>query len=124
MSSPTQRSLALLRKSWPLVQVVERWNAFAKRRIDLYGFCDVLCCGQDSILAVQTTSGSNVSARFEKLRFLPSVTHWLQSPTRLIHIHGWATRGGKGKRKLWTCRTVELRLSPTGAVEMAQEGEK
>lgn len=121
MSSPTQRSLALLRKSWPLVQVTEKWNQFAKVRQDLYGFVDVLCCGQDSILAVQTTTGANVSARYEKLRYLPSVVFWLQSPTRLIHIHGWATRGARGKRKLWTCRTVELRLGPTGAVEMAQE---
>lgn len=119
MSSPTQRSLALLRKSWPLVEVTEHWNAFAKVRHDLYKFIDVLCCGEDSMLAVQATSGSNVSARFEKLRYLPSVAFWLKSSSRKIHIHGWAVRGERGKRKLWTCRTVELRLNETGAVEMA-----
>lgn len=122
--SPTQRSLKELRKSWPLVQVTERWNAFAKVRNDLFGFVDVLAVGGDVTLAVQTTSGSNVSARYEKLRYLPAVVHWLQSSSRKLVIHGWRKVGARGQRKLWTCRTVELRLNETGAVEMAQEGEK
>lgn len=116
--SPTQRSLALMRKTCSLVEICERWNPFAKVRKDLYGFVDVLCCRGDEIIAVQTTSGSNVSARFEKLRYLPAVVHWLSSPTRKIEIHGWAVRGAIGKRKLWTCRTVELALSETNAVVM------
>lgn len=122
--SPTQRSLKELRKSWPLVEVTEHWNQFARVRHDLYRFIDVLCCGEVLMLAVQATSGSNVSARFEKLRYLPSVAFWLQSPTRQVQIHGWRKTGAKGQRKLWTCRTVELKLGPTGAVEMAQEGKK
>lgn len=116
--SPTQRSLKELRKTWPLVQITEKWNPFAKVRQDLYGFCDVLCCGGDYILAVQTTSGSNVSARYEKLRYLPAVTHWLQSSSRQLVIHGWRKTGERGKRKIWDCRTVNLKLGPTGAVEM------
>jgi hypothetical protein len=99
------------------VEITERWNPFAKVRKDLYGFVDILCCRGDEIIAVQTTSGSNVSARFEKLRYLPSVVHWLSAPTRKIEIHGWAVRG-EGKRKLWTCRTVELALNETNAVVM------
>lgn len=122
--SPTQRSLALLRKSWPMVERTERWNAHAKVRQDLFGFCDCLAVGGDVVLAVQTTSGSNVSARFEKLRYLPKVVHWLQSESRKLHIHGWRKVGERGKRKTWDCRTVELKLNATGAVEMAQEGGK
>jgi hypothetical protein len=109
-----------MRKTCSLVEVVERWNPFAKRRIDLYNFCDVLCCTDDLVIAVQTTSGPNVSARYEKLRYLPSVTHWLQSATRRIEIHGWAVRGARGKRKLWTCRTVALKLGPSGNVVMEE----
>ena len=114
MSSPTQRTLALLRKSWPLVAITERWNPFAKVRQDLWGFVDVLCCRQDSLLAVQTTSGSNVSARYEKIALLPSVVHWLSNPACRLVIHGWRKVGAKGKRKLWTCREVEIVLNETG----------
>lgn len=114
MSSPTQRSLALLRKTWPLVQVTERWNQFAKVRQDLFGFVDCLAVGGDTVLAVQTTSGDNVSARLHKMETLPSVVHWLSSPSRRIVIHGWSKRGGAGKRKLWTCREVEVVLNETG----------
>lgn len=124
MSSPTQRSLALLRKSWPLVQVVERFNQFAKVRVDLFGFGDVIAVGGDTVLLVQTTTGDHVANRFEKMRYLPAVVHWLESSSRRLVIHGWAKRGERGKRKLWDCRTVELKLNSTGAVEMAQEGGK
>ena len=120
MSSPTQRSLALMRKDCPLVQVTERWNAFAKVRQDLFGFIDVLAVRGDTVIAVQTTTGDNVSARYQKMRYLPAVVHWLESATRKLVIHGWSKRGAKGKRKLWDCRTVNLKLGPTGAVEMEE----
>lgn len=120
MSSPTQRSLAKLRSEWPLVAITERWNAFAKVRQDLWGFVDVLCCRQDSLLAVQTTSGSNVSARYEKIALLPSVTHWLSNPACRLVIHGWARRGDRGKRKVWTCREVEVVLNETGKPVMKE----
>lgn len=118
--SPTQRSLALLRKSWNLVQVTERWNAFAKVRQDLFGFVDVLCCDKDSILAVQTTTAANVSARFEKMRYMPSVLCWLASPNRHLIIHGWRKLGARGKRKLWICRVMRLYMAPDGVVEMTE----
>lgn len=113
--SPTQRTLALLRKTWPLVEVTEKWNSFTKTRKDLYGFVDCLAVRQDSILAVQTTSGSNVSARLTKMQLLPSVVHWLADwPRRRILIHGWRKVGARGKRKLWECREVEVVLNETG----------
>lgn len=119
MTSPTQRTLALLRKGgWPLVAITERWNSFAKCRNDLYGFIDVLACKGDLTLAVQTTTGDNVSHRFDRMRYLPAVVHWLQSPSRHLVIHGWSKRGERGKRKTWTCRVVRLRLSGTGALEV------
>lgn len=134
MSSPTQRSLALLRKSWPLVQVTEKWNQFAKVRQDLYGFCDVLCVRDHWILAVQTTTAGHIGARYEKMRYLPSVRYWLDTRlgNRLIHIHGWKKTGKRGARKTWKCQTAILTLgsthnveiiwlADTGAVEMAQE---
>ncbi len=41
-TSPTQRSLALLRKQGWSAYVVERWVAQARKRIDVAGFGDIL----------------------------------------------------------------------------------
>ena len=69
-SKPTQRSLQYLRdQGWPLVQVVEKWVAQARRHIDLYGFADILAMHPVwGHLYVQTTSYSNVSARLKKIQ--------------------------------------------------------
>lgn len=118
-TSPTKRTLDKLRsEGFQLVEVTERWNAFAKVRKDLFGFIDVLAVRGDEILAVQATSGDNVSHRFEKMRVLPAVTHWLESASRKLVIHGWRKVGKAGKRKLWECREVELQLGETGSPVM------
>lgn len=104
MNSPTKRSLAKLRSEGWLCEVTERWNQWSKTRRDLFSFIDVLCIRADSTLAVQATSGSNVSSRIEKIRNTQAAALWLESPTRRIVVHGWARRGARGKRKTWQCR--------------------
>ena len=108
--SPTQRSLEKLRKEGWTCAITERWNAYAKLRQDLFGFIDVLAFRGNEVLAVQTTSGSNVSARLDKIHGLQSASLWLESPNRKIVIHGWAKRGGRGEVKHWDCR--ELFVAP------------
>ena len=112
--SPTQRTLALLRKTWPLVAITEHWCPFSRRRKDLFGFVDCLAIRHDDMLAVQTTSGTNVSARLEKIQMSPNTVYWLSNPACRLVIHGWALRGPRGKRKVWTCRQVEVVLNETG----------
>jgi len=90
-----------------LTAVVERWNPFAKIRNDLFGFIDVLCVKGNEIVAIQTTSGTNVSARIAKIRSMENSIRWL-APSRRIIIHGWAKRGPRGKAKRWCCRQVEV----------------
>jgi len=108
MNSPTQRSLKRLRADGWFVAITERWNPFAKCRQDLFGFIDLLCLKEDIILAVQTTSGSNVAARLAKMRDNPAVRLWLQSPARKVVIHGWRKIGPRGKVKHWECREIEV----------------
>ena len=110
MSSPTQRSLAYIRKEWPeaVCAIVERWNPYAKVRQDLFGFIDILVCLRHQVIAIQTTSDSNVAARVAKIEATPAAAIWLQSPTRRIVVHGWAKKGPRGKRKVWTLREVEV----------------
>lgn len=66
-TSPTQRTLKVLRENYQLVQVVEHWNAFARRRQDLFGFIDIVAVGNQTV-GIQCTSASNMSARIKKIR--------------------------------------------------------
>ena len=108
--SPTQRSLAYLRKRGALAQVVERYNAYAKRRIDLFGFIDIVALDdKPGVLGVQTTSAGNVSHRVAKVHdaCAESMRRWLQAGNRLV-IHGWGKRGPRGTRKVWTLSVTEI----------------
>lgn len=91
-----------------MVEITEHWNSFVKRRKDFLGFADLVCIRGNDTLAVQTTSGTNVAARIAKIRTIQAAALWLESPTRRIVVHGWAKRGPRGKRKVWTCREVEV----------------
>ena len=106
--TPTQRSLAKLRKEGWLVAIVEKWNPYVKIRQDLFGFGDLLAIRANTALIVQTTSGSNVSARLDKIKSSQAAKVWLESPSREIIIHGWRKAGARGKRKLWECREVQV----------------
>ena len=108
MSSPTQRSKALLLKRGYLVAITERWNPFAHIRQDMYGFIDLLAISGNETLAIQTTSIGNISARIKKIRETQAAALWLESPTRKIIVHGWGKRGPRGKRKLWECKETEI----------------
>jgi hypothetical protein len=108
-TSPTQRSLKLLRDAGYFAGITEKWNQFAHIRQDLFGFCDIVAFkASGPVLLVQTTSGTNVSARVAKIVSNDIARAWLQSENRVIVVHGWAKRGDRGKRKLWDCRVVEV----------------
>lgn len=107
-TSPTQRSLAMLREEGWTVAITERWNPFAKIRQDLFGFIDLLAFRGNVVLAVQTTSGDHVAERIAKIRTLQAAALWLESHNRKIVVHGWRKVGERGKRKLWDCRRVSI----------------
>lgn len=86
--SPTQRSLAEMRKRGYLAAVTERWNPFAKIRQDLFGIVDVLCLGEKEVVAVQTTSASNLNARVKKITDHESTPALRRAGVRIL-AHGW-----------------------------------
>jgi len=87
-TSPTQLTLRHMREQGYNCAIVEYWGAFDHKRHDLLGFIDVLCLKGKDVVAVQTTSFSNVGARVKKItehENLPIVrgVGWK------IHVHGW-----------------------------------
>lgn len=97
MSSPTSRSLELLRAEGWIPWVVERWIPGANKRVDLFNFGDILAIRDGAVMIIQTTTASNVSSRIHKIKtspFLPIV----QKAKMFIEVHGWAKRKGR-----WAC---------------------
>jgi len=86
--SPTQRSKAHMEAQGYTVAIVERWNPYARIRQDLFGFIDLLCVGNGETVAVQTTSGSNVSARVKKIADHENVGAVRNAGWRII-VQGW-----------------------------------
>ena len=63
MSSPTTRSLELLRELGYTAKVVEHWDPYAKIRQDLFGMDILALKPVEPVLVVQATTGSNHAAR-------------------------------------------------------------
>lgn len=96
--SPTARALIELRKLGYCVQVVERWNAFARCRQDLFGVVDVIALGANEVLGIQVTSRSNHSTRVKKVLEADGTKYWLKAGAKL---EVWSWERCKGWRK--TC---------------------
>ena len=110
MASNTKRSMDLLNKDGWLTANVEKFNSFIKQRFDLFGFADVLALKGDVVLFVQTTTSQHASERLQKILGSPKARICLGSQYRKIAIHSWAKRGDRGKRKLWSCVTIDVTL--------------
>ncbi len=125
--SPTARSLELLRAMGYVVQVVEQWNNYARIRVDLYGCIDVLAAHPEhGILGVQATTTSNAAARAAKAIAAPSLAVWLAAGGG-FQIWGWALRGARGRRKLWSLTRRRAHLTSDGRIwfeEMAADAER
>lgn len=107
MSTPTSRTLEALRKQGYEADVVERFNSFTKQRKDFYGCIDLIATKPGECIGVQCTSGSNAASRVTKILAEPRALSWLQAGNKL-QVWGWAKRGPKGKRKLWSTSIKEI----------------
>lgn len=106
--SPTQRSLALMRERGFHVEICEHWNPFARRRVDLFGFLDLLCVGDNGeLVGVQCTSLSNVSARIKKITESPLIGRIRKTNLRIL-VQGWKSKKVKGKRSEVKFREVDV----------------
>ena len=108
-TSPTQRSLQLMRSEGYISCVVERYIAPIKQRKDFLGFIDILGLrsGDKGMLGVQSTSGANFSSRLKKSLSLDTLDLFIHNGN-IFEVHGWAKRGARGKRKTWQCRRLRI----------------
>ena len=114
MSSPTQRTLKLLRSYGLHADVCEKWVPQAKKRRDLFGILDVVAIGvldrQPVTIGVQATSGSNHSSRVKKLIEADTSAPWIAAGNRL-QVMSWTK-----KKNRWHPRVTELVLNGDGEV--------
>lgn len=101
--SPTQRSIAHLKAQGYLPWITEHWCPWSRRRKDLWNIVDILCLRDNEILGVQTTSGSNVSARVKKIEESEHVGAIRKAGIRLV-VHGWR----KGSNGRYVLREVDV----------------
>jgi hypothetical protein len=109
--SPTQRSLALLKKQGYHCAIVERWNPYARVRQDLFSFADLIAFrpGQPGSMLVQTTTASNAAARRAKIHKNVTALEWLMAGN-WIRLDKWAARGSRGSRKVWTAESEYITI--------------
>lgn len=109
-TSPTQRSLKLLKDMGLRAQVVERWNAHARVRQDLFGVIDIVALDPAArrVLGVQTTSRSNMSARVTKIKESAEAKDW-SICCGPIYVHGW----DKPKTR-WRVRRIVMEYGEEG----------
>lgn len=106
--SPTQRALKELREQGYRAHVVEKWNAFAKRRIDLFDCIDVIGIRPGEIIGIQATGGSGGNRAAREAKCIEKGQDWLKAGGKL---EVWAWRKLKGHRSLQLDRRVICRLS-------------
>ena len=120
-SKPCQRSLAYLRKAGWTVCIVEKFLPARNgmpfpRRIDAFGFADLLACHPHmnrfsytpgEIALVQTTDASSFSKHKAKILAIPEFQKW-KDAGGLVLLHAWGKRGPRGQRKTWVLREEAL----------------
>lgn len=102
MPSLAPRSVAHLREQGYIVATVEYYNAYTKRKHDLFGCIDLLAIGNGETIAVQVTSKSNLSARRHKIEESEAYPEMLRSGWRIV-LHGWYK-----EKNRWQLKEVEL----------------
>ena len=111
-ASPTQLTLKELRKRGHSHQIVEYWNSFAHKRVDLWGFGDILVMDdQTGSLLIQTTTSGSLSPQKKKILESPFMPEWMERGNR-ISIWAWRKIWMKNRlgreQRMWGLREIDL----------------
>jgi hypothetical protein len=102
-TTPTQLSLKMLRdEGYQTLQVVEHYNFFAKKRIDLFNFIDIIGIKNGQVIGIQTTTFNNRLARCKKIAENPNINE-VRKAGWIIHVHGWRKEDNRWTVKVEDC---------------------
>ncbi len=109
--TPQARTMNHLRRLGFSVGIVERWIAQAGIRKDLFGCIDLVACKPgESVLGVQATVASCLSARLTKAKSIPELGIWLATGAR-FQVWAWKKVGGR-----WFPKIVQVNAGETVAL--------
>ena len=120
--TPTQRTLAHLKKDGMTAGIVEKWIQFGPKdprrrfmpgmRKDFLDIIDIIALSDTETWGVQSCAGSGFAAHWKKLTVekVEESQDWIACPNRRLFIYAWrklvVKRGGKLKR--WVPRIEEI----------------
>lgn len=115
--SPTQLTMAWMKRQGFIAQIVERWNPFAKVRQDLFQVIDIVAVNeQGDLLGIQVTTRANISSRRAKVRESLGAKYW--ATHNQIQVHGWQKSGPR-----WTVKVCEMEYDKYKAMWVEKEFE-
>ena len=105
-----QRSKQKLQADGWSVWIVERWNQFSHKRLDLFNMADLVAIrdNRKGVTAIQAC-GEDVQEHVRKLMDNPYVKVWLQAENPFF-LWAWRKLGERGKRKTWELREIQFVL--------------
>ena len=112
---PAQLTLEALRGQGFTACIVERYISMIHKRIDAFGYGDILAFKPDKQEAslLQACGAGEAKAHMDTA-LKAGVADWLRSPYRTFSIVEWHKAGERGKRKVWTGTVYVLyAFSPT-----------
>ena len=106
--TPTQRTLKALREQGMIAAVVEKWNAYAGIRQDLFGIIDIIALHPvRGVVGVQST-GQDFAGHMTKMTVekRDECMAWLKTPGTALELWGWRKLLKKpgGKARTWQPR--------------------
>ncbi len=118
-SRPVSRSLRNLESRGYECAIAEKYVSQAKRRIDLFGFIDIVAIQPGEILAVQTTGSGNLSKRRTKILGSSNAHLWLEAGGK-IELHEAAKRQKKLMSRPSIRKAKRLRNEGATYAELAE----
>lgn len=117
--SPCELSLEHARLLGYDVQVVEKWVAPARKRIDYLGVIDILAINTTETLGIQCCRDGDMAAHRDKCLSSRRLALWLAGPARRFELWGWETRrslertkaGKRSRRLVHHLRREEITLA-------------
>jgi hypothetical protein len=113
--TPTQRTVACLRRHGYLAATVERYIHEVRRHRDLFGVADVMAAHPRDrlVLLVQATSLAHVPDRLRRVQSRPETALLLRAGIG-VEVWGWYTRDGH-----WFAKRVALRSEDLSSVVLS-----